>query len=132
MIESSLAGINGTVFMYGQTGAGKTYTMMGDYSQEKDTNPPSNMQSIMLRGNRTPMKKSNTKQGMDKNRTPITARSILSSINNSNNPARRSFIQQPSKQMVNEGVLILSLKDLFKQINKVSLISFKMIRAKAK
>lgn len=27
---SSLEGINGTVFMYGQTGAGKTYTMLGN------------------------------------------------------------------------------------------------------
>ena len=27
-----LEGINGTIFMYGQTGAGKTYTMLGDYS----------------------------------------------------------------------------------------------------
>ena len=27
---SSLNGINGTIFMYGQTGAGKTYTMLGD------------------------------------------------------------------------------------------------------
>ena len=26
---SSLEGINGTVFMYGQTGAGKTFTMLG-------------------------------------------------------------------------------------------------------
>lgn len=29
LVESSLIGINGTVFMYGQTGAGKTYTMLG-------------------------------------------------------------------------------------------------------
>ena len=29
IVESSLIGINGTVFMYGQTGAGKTYTMLG-------------------------------------------------------------------------------------------------------
>ena len=27
---SALNGINGTIFMYGQTGAGKTYTMLGD------------------------------------------------------------------------------------------------------
>jgi hypothetical protein len=27
---SSLEGINGTVFMYGQTGAGKTFTMLGN------------------------------------------------------------------------------------------------------
>ena len=31
---SSLNGINGSVFMYGQSGAGKTYTMMG-YDKEK-------------------------------------------------------------------------------------------------
>jgi hypothetical protein len=29
MVSSSLLGINGTIFMYGQTGAGKTYTMLG-------------------------------------------------------------------------------------------------------
>jgi hypothetical protein len=33
-VLSSLEGINGTIFMYGQTGAGKTYTMLGDYSSE--------------------------------------------------------------------------------------------------
>jgi chromosomal replication initiation ATPase DnaA len=31
---SSLQGINGTIFMYGQTGAGKTHTMLGDYSAD--------------------------------------------------------------------------------------------------
>ena len=30
IVLSSLEGINGTVFMYGQTGAGKTFTMLGD------------------------------------------------------------------------------------------------------
>ena len=30
IIMGALSGINGTVFMYGQTGAGKTYTMLGD------------------------------------------------------------------------------------------------------
>ena len=34
IVLSSLDGINGTIFMYGQTGAGKTYTMLGDYSKE--------------------------------------------------------------------------------------------------
>ena len=34
IVLSSLEGINGTIFMYGQTGAGKTYTMLGDYSKE--------------------------------------------------------------------------------------------------
>ena len=29
LVVSSLTGINGTIFMYGQTGAGKTYTMLG-------------------------------------------------------------------------------------------------------
>ena len=29
MVLSSLEGINGTVFVYGQTGTGKTFTMMG-------------------------------------------------------------------------------------------------------
>jgi hypothetical protein len=30
IVMSSLEGINGTVFMYGQTGAGKTFTMLGN------------------------------------------------------------------------------------------------------
>ena len=29
VVLSSLEGINGTVFVYGQTGTGKTFTMMG-------------------------------------------------------------------------------------------------------
>ena len=32
IVMSALQGISGTIFMYGQTGAGKTYTMLGDYS----------------------------------------------------------------------------------------------------
>ena len=36
IVLSSLNGINGTIFMYGQTGAGKTYTMLGEfYVKEK-------------------------------------------------------------------------------------------------
>ena len=31
IVLSSLNGINGTIFMYGQTGAGKTYTMLGEF-----------------------------------------------------------------------------------------------------
>jgi type II secretory ATPase GspE/PulE/Tfp pilus assembly ATPase PilB-like protein len=30
IVLSSLTGVNGTIFMYGQTGAGKTFTMLGD------------------------------------------------------------------------------------------------------
>lgn len=30
VVLSSLEGLNGTVFVYGQTGTGKTYTMMGN------------------------------------------------------------------------------------------------------
>jgi Cdc6-like AAA superfamily ATPase len=33
IVLSSLNGINGTIFMYGQTGAGKTFSMLGDSSQ---------------------------------------------------------------------------------------------------
>ena len=31
LIDSVLLGFNGTVFAYGQTGTGKTYTMEGEY-----------------------------------------------------------------------------------------------------
>lgn len=38
LVESSLIGINGTVFMYGQTGAGKTYTMLGPKNENHNEN----------------------------------------------------------------------------------------------
>jgi kinesin family protein 3/17 len=31
LVENALEGFNGTIFAYGQTGAGKTFTMVGDY-----------------------------------------------------------------------------------------------------
>ena len=31
MIDSVLEGYNGTIFAYGMTGTGKTFTMLGDY-----------------------------------------------------------------------------------------------------
>lgn len=34
LVESVLEGYNGTIFAYGQTGCGKTHTMVGDYSEE--------------------------------------------------------------------------------------------------
>ncbi len=34
IVMASLRGINGTIFMYGQTGAGKTHTMLGGYSAD--------------------------------------------------------------------------------------------------
>lgn len=33
---SSLQGINGTIFMYGQTGAGKTYSMIGQHNYNEE------------------------------------------------------------------------------------------------
>ena len=35
MIDTCLAGYNGTIFAYGQTGSGKTYTMSGGDSWEE-------------------------------------------------------------------------------------------------
>jgi hypothetical protein len=32
IVSSFVLGINGTIFAYGQTGAGKTYSIMGDES----------------------------------------------------------------------------------------------------
>ena len=43
MVLASLEGINGTVFVYGQTGTGKTYTMMGNrrtIDDRTNTNKP--------------------------------------------------------------------------------------------
>ena len=34
LVESVIEGYNGTIFAYGQTGCGKTHTMMGSYESE--------------------------------------------------------------------------------------------------
>jgi len=34
IVENALEGFNGTIFAYGQTGAGKTFTMVGDYKDQ--------------------------------------------------------------------------------------------------
>jgi len=36
VVESVLKGYNGTIFAYGQTGTGKTYTMVGDFGDKKN------------------------------------------------------------------------------------------------
>ncbi len=36
LVESVFLGYNGTIFAYGQTGCGKTYTMMGDFDNVED------------------------------------------------------------------------------------------------
>ena len=35
LVENALEGFNGTVFAYGQTGAGKTFSMVGDYKNQE-------------------------------------------------------------------------------------------------
>ena len=37
MIDSVMGGLNGTIFAYGQTSSGKTYTMQGGGSADRDT-----------------------------------------------------------------------------------------------
>jgi len=36
LVESVFEGYNGTIFAYGQTGCGKTYTMMGDFDKPEE------------------------------------------------------------------------------------------------
>jgi len=89
---SSLNGINGTIFMYGQTGAGKTYTMMGA-TKNDDTEE-------LSRPSYNPEEEK---------------------LNDSNNSPRRkhnhtSFITETTE---NTGILILALKDLFNKIENV-------------
>lgn len=37
IIDSVMGGLNGTIFAYGQTSSGKTYTMQGGGSADRDT-----------------------------------------------------------------------------------------------
>jgi type II secretory ATPase GspE/PulE/Tfp pilus assembly ATPase PilB-like protein len=39
LVAAALQGYNGTLFMYGQTGAGKTFTMLGQAYREMTTDP---------------------------------------------------------------------------------------------
>lgn len=102
LVDGSLNGINGTLFLYGQTGSGKTYTMMGDYNEEtlgaKD--------SGSSRGRRTPVKDSVTPRIIERAKTPLKKVS------------RQSQLKALDGDM-NEGVLVLSLKDIFSQIGHV-------------
>jgi len=121
LIDGSLQGINGTVFLYGQTGAGKTYTMMGDYSEEiykniqKDANNSSFISNInnTSRGNVTPIK--SRPKLTERSKTPITGHP-KSAVN-------KSFISSGQEENMpkNEGILIQSLQELFTKIQKVFL-----------
>ncbi len=113
VVEGSLAGINGTLFMYGQTGAGKTFTMMGDYSNEI----AGTRSASTARGNRTPLRSHPSQSGArleERARTPISKPQSTSA----------SFIGRTSRSIstysvtMNEGVLVLSLKDLFGRIEQ--------------
>ena len=91
IVESSLAGINGTLFLYGQTGAGKTYTMMGDYSEEIANAKSSGAPTPTSRGNRTPIRK--TPQASA--RVPERSRTPLSKCSN-NKSCIRIFLNHHS------------------------------------
>lgn len=101
VILSCLEGYNGTIFMYGQTGSGKTYTMLGYQNQEGVYN-----QAF----------------GED-----AKANAILKDENNLDDSC--TDIENKLPDMVydgtnvdmsgNTGILIQSLKDIFKAIEQV-------------
>jgi len=107
---SSLNGINGTIFMYGQTGSGKTYTMMGykkpDLLEENADRSLSPYNSSFNRS---------TSYSHEKVSEDYMTNDYLnySRMNN-------YFITENTG---NTGVLILALKDIFKTIEAVTIIS---------
>ncbi len=120
IVEGSLNGINGTLFLYGQTGAGKTYTMMGDYSEEiARANAVAAGGCNTSRGNRTPIRGTsrpaagNTSRMIERSRTPIGS---IKGGAAAKDPGKAA---NTTGTLKNEGVLVLSLKDLFGQISKV-------------
>ena len=40
IVEAAAEGYNGTIFAYGQTGCGKTHTMMGSFDSKVDDEIP--------------------------------------------------------------------------------------------
>jgi len=110
LVKGSLNGINGTLFLYGQTGAGKTYTMMGDYSEEIVSS------KYRIKRNRASSRVSHrmsvTPTSSERAHTPIAK------LKNGQSHFTISTDKEPDKEPVNEGVLIHALKDLFLQIEK--------------
>lgn len=108
LVKGSLSGINGTLFLYGQTGAGKTYTMMGDYSEE-----------VISSKYLVERRRSSSRASHRICRTPTV-------VDRSHTPAARAANAQNQSQLsasvekepVNEGVLVHALRDLFLQIEK--------------
>ena len=49
LVENVLEGYNGTIFAYGQTGCGKTYTMTGGNTEETMGVTPRTFKQIMTR-----------------------------------------------------------------------------------
>jgi len=72
---SSLKGINGTIFMYGQTGAGKTFTMLGDKAQLVDQ--PYQPQEPLV--SKSPVPRASKSPQIQQQKSPLT-----------NNAARRT------------------------------------------
>ena len=57
IVMSALNGINGTIFMYGQTGAGKTFSMLGEQTEfVKNTRVSTKVQRQSTWGKSSPIK----------------------------------------------------------------------------
>lgn len=107
VVMSSLNGINGTIFMYGQTGSGKTFTMLGSNNIERQENGLSNQEES---------KGETSKRESPKKRSRTEGRreSYLHALEHTPNEK----MDENKAEGNTFGILVLSLKELFKTIEE--------------
>lgn len=108
----SIRGINSTVFVYGQTGGGKTFTMTGNYFGTEGLHSDQTRKNI----SKSPIRSMKT---FNKSRTPNKSRGF----NKSKTPNKRrmrpttpDLMMKKTNLPKQEGLLMMALKGIFKEI----------------
>ncbi|KAL4490912.1 hypothetical protein ABPG72_008648 [Tetrahymena utriculariae] len=127
ILKSSLNGVNGTIFMYGQSGSGKTYTMMGyekkQSSQQSASQNPQlsifNYQSNQTNQNQQRKRNSSQNYNQQNSCSPLTKNNSYLYSNQMQDIDDIDFDKIKSNTPDdNKGILMLALYDLFDTIKK--------------
>ncbi|KAL4451083.1 hypothetical protein ABPG74_021405 [Tetrahymena malaccensis] len=132
ILKSSLNGVNGTIFMYGQSGSGKTYTMMGyekkQNSQQGGSNQGAsqnpqlsifNYQSNQANINQQRKRNSSQNSHQQNSCSPLTKNNSYLYSNQMQDIDDIDFDKIKSNTPDdNKGILMLALYDLFDTIKK--------------
>lgn len=112
LVKSSLTGVNGTVFAYGPTGSGKTFTMMGGGPSTVNL---SEVEAELHQGKKTKPVTAAVRSGVSPKRTPKCEEGVLLSAHTPVTAVecRTAF---RSKYEAGDGLIIMAVRDLFRQI----------------